>query len=137
MRRLSESALIEAGFLRWRCSEPIECYCPEDGTPLPDSDASELSSLVDLNSATLGELDRLPRVGDMLAVRITENRPYHSVEDLRNIKGITDSVFKQLQPLVTVRRECGVLAAKVCPACMKPVGSPLLRCRRCGEPLPI
>ncbi len=78
----------------------------------------------------------MPRVGDVLAVRITIHRPYKSVEDLRNIKGITELLFNKLQPLVTVRGK-GESEAMLCPACMKPVVSPCLKCKLCKESLPV
>ena len=45
-------------------------------------------SLLNLNTATLGELESLPGIGPVLARRIVEARPYRSVDDLGRVEGI-------------------------------------------------
>ncbi|MGN6334065.1 MAG: helix-hairpin-helix domain-containing protein [Motilibacteraceae bacterium] len=61
---------------------------------------------LDLNSATLAELDGLPGVGPVLAQRILDWRGEHqrfsSVDELREVRGIGPKVFADLQPLVRV-----------------------------------
>lgn len=131
MPAFPEAALIEAGFLRRRCSEPVSFECPTCGTVLPDVAPS---ALVDLNSATRDELDRLLRIGDVLLERIIQHRPFNSVEDLKEVKGITDSLFKRLEFLVSVRTK-DTVQEKICPVCMMPVPMPVIRCNRCKEPL--
>ena len=43
---------------------------------------------IDINSASLEELDKLVGVGPAYAGRIVENRPFESVDDLINVSGI-------------------------------------------------
>lgn len=61
---------------------------------------------VNLNTATLGQLDALPGVGPVLAQRILDHRARHGafrgVGDLRQVEGIGDAKFAQLKDLVTV-----------------------------------
>ena len=61
---------------------------------------------VDLNTATVAQLDALPGVGPALAQRIlayrTEHGGFRSVDDLRKVPGIGDAKFAQLKDLVTV-----------------------------------
>jgi competence protein ComEA len=61
---------------------------------------------INLNSATLAELDSLPGVGPVLAQRILDHRTakggFKSVGDLRNVDGIGASRFEELKDLVTV-----------------------------------
>jgi competence protein ComEA len=63
-------------------------------------------ALVDLNSATVTELETLPGVGAVLAGRIldwrTENGRFGSVEQLREVKGIGEATFDDLRDKVTV-----------------------------------
>ena len=61
---------------------------------------------INLNTATLAELDTLPGVGPVLAQRILAAREarggFKAVSDLRKVDGIGDARFQQLKELVTV-----------------------------------
>jgi len=58
---------------------------------------------VDLNSADEATLESLPGVGPTTARAIVAARPFHSVNDLKEVKGVGGTKFAQLQPLVTIR----------------------------------
>jgi len=60
------------------------------------------TALVDLNTATLAELEALPRVGPAMAARIVAKRPFRRPDDLRRVSGIGPSTLRALKPLVTV-----------------------------------
>src|SRR5262249_1876023 len=64
------------------------------------------SGLVNLNTATLEQLQTLPGVGPVLAERIVDfrerNGGFHSVDDLRKVTGIGDARFTELKARVTV-----------------------------------
>jgi competence protein ComEA len=61
---------------------------------------------VNLNTATLADLDTLPGVGPVLAQRILDARDaqggFKAVSDLRKVDGIGDSRYEQLKDLVVV-----------------------------------
>jgi competence protein ComEA len=61
---------------------------------------------VNLNTATLADLDGLPGVGPVLAQRILDAREaqggFKAVSDLRKVDGIGDARYEQLKDLVTV-----------------------------------
>ncbi|MFF5178026.1 helix-hairpin-helix domain-containing protein [Micromonospora sp. NPDC000316] len=61
---------------------------------------------LNLNTATLAQLDALPGVGPVLAQRILAYRDQHGgfkgVGDLRQVDGIGDTRYEQLKDLVTV-----------------------------------
>ena len=61
---------------------------------------------VNLNSATVDQLESLPGIGPRTAQRILEfrakNGGFKRVEDLMKIQGIGEKSFLKLRPLVTV-----------------------------------
>ncbi|WP_436537040.1 helix-hairpin-helix domain-containing protein [Actinoplanes sp. HUAS TT8] len=62
--------------------------------------------LINLNTATLADLDSLPGVGPVLAQRILDARDaqggFKAVTDLRKVDGIGDARYEQLKDLVTI-----------------------------------
>jgi competence protein ComEA len=61
---------------------------------------------VNINTATLAELDKLPKIGPSTAQHIidyrTKNGPFKKIEDLKNVSGIGDVTFEALKDLITV-----------------------------------
>ena len=61
---------------------------------------------ININTATLDELQRIPHVGEKVAARIIEHRevngPFRRVEHLMLIQGISDKRFRKIRPLVRV-----------------------------------
>jgi competence protein ComEA len=64
------------------------------------------AGLLDLNRATEQDFDALPGIGPRLAERIMEYRQsvgaFHSVNELRVVKGIGKKKFERIRSLVTV-----------------------------------
>jgi len=63
------------------------------------------SAPLDLNTATVEQLDTLPGVGEVTAGRIVAYRsahPFTSVDELLEVPGIGQRRFEQLEDLVTV-----------------------------------
>lgn len=62
---------------------------------------------LDLNRASLEEIDRLPGIGPAVAARILARRDsirrYRRVEDLDSVKGIGPALLEKIRPLVVVR----------------------------------
>jgi DNA uptake protein ComE-like DNA-binding protein len=61
------------------------------------------ADVIDLNTATLQQLERLPKIGGVLAARIVEARPFATVEDLQRVKGIKGATFAAVSPWVCVK----------------------------------
>lgn len=60
------------------------------------------SSLININSATLEELDTLPGVGDITAKKIIDNRPFGALEELINKKVVNKTVFENIKNLIKI-----------------------------------
>jgi len=60
---------------------------------------------VEINSAPRSELMRLPGIGETLANRIIEKRPYARLTDLLEVEGIGPATYRKLKPLL--RLEAG------------------------------
>ena len=79
---------------------------PVAAPPSGSGGAAQPAGVVDLNSATLEQLDTLPGVGPVLAQRILDWRAEHSrfgsVDELREVSGIGDATFADLEARVRV-----------------------------------
>lgn len=97
--------------------EPVAITSPEL-EPAPDRDlvspaaprfAGKFTKLqpgdppIDVNAASLDDLQRLPGVGPVMAQNIAAARPFKSVADLDRAKGIGPKTLDKLRPFVVVR----------------------------------
>jgi competence protein ComEA len=69
------------------------------------SSASEAAP-INLNTASVAQLETLPGIGKSTAERILEyrqkNGSFKKVEDLMNVRGVGEKSFLKLKPLITV-----------------------------------
>jgi DNA uptake protein ComE-like DNA-binding protein len=61
--------------------------------------------LLDINSATSEELDKLPGVGPARAKAIIAHRPYNGKDDLVNRKIIPSNVYAQIKDKIIARQK--------------------------------
>jgi len=64
---------------------------------LQEAFGQSLGVPLDPNTATVDQIMLLPGVGEVLAERIVEGRPYKSLDDLRRVPGIGEKVFAGLK----------------------------------------
>lgn len=69
-------------------------------------ESSEDSDLININTASVEELDSLPGIGPTIAQRIVdyrdENGLFQSIEDIMNVSGVGPSTFDQIKDLITI-----------------------------------
>ncbi len=76
--------LLAVGYFFWK-----QKYSPEN-------------RIININTASVEELQYLPQVGPALAREIVKGRPYKDPVDLKNVKGIGEVTFQKMQPRVKV-----------------------------------
>lgn len=77
----------------------------EAETPSQESEeepAPEENSLIDINIADVSALVDLPGVGPALAERIIQNRPYETLNELTEVKGLGAKSLEEFRDLITV-----------------------------------
>ena len=74
---------------------------------LTASEAATSPSKVDLNAATLEDLDGLEGIGPVLAQRIIDYRKeyggFTNIEELKKVKGIGEALFQKLHDKIMVK----------------------------------
>lgn len=91
--------------------QQVQQYCMQPDNNALKNDAcipesTNTSSKVSINNATLEQLQTLPGIGTSKAQDIinyrTEHGQFQSIEDLKNISGIGDSVFAKIKDYITL-----------------------------------
>lgn len=77
-------------------------YIPKLGGVANTSSQSVSTSLININTASLTELDELPGVGAATAQKIIAGRPYSTLDDLKSLDGISDSLYNKIVSLITL-----------------------------------
>ncbi len=112
-----KDALVEAGGLakeadrKWieknvnlanKLTDGVKIYIPRVG----EFDSSALDDTftngININSASIGQLDTLPGVGKVTAQKIINSRPYSSIDDLIVRKIVTEKVFLEIKDKIKV-----------------------------------
>ena len=93
-------------------------FASEEGsvTPLLEVLESMQEDPIDLNLASVSELEQLPGLGPLIAFRIASQRSigaFQKVEDLERVEGVTPELIRSLNPFVTVKRRSALGAHRV------------------------
>ena len=86
-------------------SPPGATTTPKTAVPgQPPAGPQAPAGLVDINSAPVGELDKLPGVGPVRAKAIISHRPYNGKDDLTHRKIIPQNVYDQIKEKIIARQ---------------------------------
>ena len=105
----TEDADLAAVNLAARMRDEDHCHVPALGEPASGSpcQVAGQSRKIDINSASLEELQSLPGIGESRAQAIIRHRedngPLTSVDDLLEVRGIGSGILASIRDLVEVR----------------------------------
>lgn len=99
-----------------KLSDGVKIYIPAAGEQTSSSTQGALgvqssaesstqnseSGLVSINTASESQLDTLPGIGPVTAGKIITGRPYGSIEELRDKKIVTQSVFEKIKDKISL-----------------------------------
>ncbi len=85
-----------------KLTDGAKIYIPDKNTSNNINTANTANSLININSASLSELDQLSGVGPVTAQKIIDGRPYQTIEELVTKKIIGSSVFDKIKDKITL-----------------------------------
>ena len=99
------NADLNAVNLSKRVQDEDQIFVPAQGGNSPAANGQK--PLININTAAEAELQTLPGIGEVRARTIVQSRmtqgPFTSVEELLTRKVVTQSVFADIEPLVTIQ----------------------------------
>lgn len=106
--------LIASAFICIMIGVLIGRYTADNQYPVSDNQINNISDenidpqslgKINVNTATLAQIDELPGIGPVLAQRIidyrTENGPFSVIEDLMHVDGIGEVRFNEIKDYIT------------------------------------
>jgi len=90
--------------LALKLADAAKIYIPKKGENLSANGTGSQTriSLININSASLSELDSLPGIGAVTAQKIIDGRPYQAVDELLSKKIVKSSVFEKIKDKISI-----------------------------------
>lgn len=95
--------------LAQKIADGMKIYVPSGSETVPVQTSSTQTSvnsvqsaLININSASLSDLDKLPGIGAVTAQKIIDNRPYSGIEELVIKKAIGRSVYEKIKGMISI-----------------------------------
>ena len=100
LRWLSLCAVVPVALVAFTaCDSELETTAEPDSAPTAEVAPSATGKL-NINSASVDELVALPGVGEVIAQRIVDGRPYETVDSLLEIDGIGEGTLSSIRDQV-------------------------------------
>ena len=64
-----------------------------------------LGCTININTASLYEIEELPKIGSVKARKIIQGRPFHSTKDILRVKGIGIKTYRIIVPYIRIKDE--------------------------------
>lgn len=87
--------------LAGKLTDGLKIYVPRTGEDILSTGAKtgpdESSAVININSASISDLDTLPGVGDVTAQKIIDGRPYGSTDELLSKKIVGSATYEKIK----------------------------------------
>lgn len=100
----AEIDALQTSKIEYVMVEP-ECNCPDSINDACIEPPKQTTDQISLNQASLEQLQTLPGIGESKAKAIVayrEEHPFTQIEELKEIKGIGESIFEKIKDYITV-----------------------------------
>ena len=88
------------------CKKDNNDSCVTEVASNNDTGINDNNTIININNASINELTTLPGIGDEKAKKIVEYREtnglFNSIDDIKNISGIGDSIFDKIKEFITI-----------------------------------
>ena len=82
-------------------SRTLDYISPQNISPSENNSSNSVEK-ININQATIEELDTLPGIGKVTAQKIINNRPYENIDELLTKKVINKSTFEKIKDLISL-----------------------------------
>src|SRR5712692_6351929 len=87
------------------CGNLSRKHSSTSDSSMANAKRAEGDTRININAASVGDLEKLPGVGKVIAERIVAHRQqygaFRRAEHLMMVQGMSDNKFRKIQPLVT------------------------------------
>lgn len=96
----------ESHYIIPKIGDNLESHNKETFENNIENDLNDKNNLININAASIQELDALPGVGEATANKIVNYREekgkFNSIEEIKNVNGIGDKKYEELKTLISI-----------------------------------